>query len=307
VVTPPLEAARIFISCGQNKDTDEARIAATIKTKVQSLGFDPYVAVDVQTLQGLKESIFKQLENSEYFIFVDFKRDELAKNPPEYRGSLFSHQELALASYLDIDVLAFQEVGIKKNDGIVAFLQTNAYPFADRGMLPDFIAAKLQERRWHPDWRYALILKRDPQQFTDPLHVGLNKKTRYFNIMVRNRHRNIVARNCYVYLEKATKLEPRSEIPLKAVEVKWEAYMLPNANIPPNTVREFAAFFIIHEFPEKLNLANVWTDAPSYVFPKIEGKGLYELQYVVVSDNFPPARATFNLNLSSSLHLTTLE
>src|SRR5262249_54711719 len=104
-----------------------------------------------------------------------------------------------------------------------------------------------------------------------------------------------------------TKLEPRSEISLKAIEVKWEAYILPNANIPPHTVREFAAFFIIHEFPEKLNIANVWMDAPSYVIPRIEGKGLYELQYVVVSDNFPAALATFKLNLSSSLDLTTLE
>ena len=258
-------------------------------------------------MRGLKESIFAHLENSEYFIFVDFRREKLADNPPEYRGSLFSHQELALASYLDIDVLAFREAGIKKNDGIVAFLQTNAYPFSDRSMLPDFIAAKLQERHWDPYWRNELVLERDPQQFTDPYHLGLNQQTRYFNIRVRNRHRNKVARNCYVYLEKATDLERRSEIPLKAIEVKWEAYMLPNANIPPNTVREFAAFFIIHEFPEKLNIANVWTDAPSYVFPKIEGKGLYELQYVVVSDNFPPARATFKLNLGSSLHLTTLE
>jgi hypothetical protein len=56
MVTRPLEAARIFISCGQNNDTDEARIASEIKIKTQSLGFDPYVAIDVQTLQGLKES-----------------------------------------------------------------------------------------------------------------------------------------------------------------------------------------------------------------------------------------------------------
>jgi hypothetical protein len=307
VVTRPLEAARIFISCGQNKDTDEAKIASAIKTKTQSLGFDPYVAVDVQTLRGLKENIFAQLENSEYFIFVDFKREKLRDNPSEYRGSLFSHQELALASYLDIDVLAFQESGIKKNDGIIAFLQTNAYPFADRSMLPDFIVGKLRERRWDSHWRNELILERDPQEFTDPYHLGLRQQTRYFSIGVRNRHHNKVARNCYVYLEKATKLEPRSKIPLKAIEVKWEAYTLPNANIPPSTVRKFAAFFIIHESPEKLNIANMWTDAPSYVFPKIEGKGLYELQYVVVSDNFPAARGTFKLNLSNSLQETTLE
>ena len=74
MATRPVEAARIFISCG-HKDTDEARIASAIKLKTKSLGFDPYVAIDVQTFQGLKESIFVQLENSEYFIFVNFKRE----------------------------------------------------------------------------------------------------------------------------------------------------------------------------------------------------------------------------------------
>jgi hypothetical protein len=174
-------------------------------------------------------------------------------------------------------------------------------------MLPDFIAAKLQERHWDPHWRNELILERDPKQFTDPYHLGLNQQTRYFSIGVRNRHRNKVARNCYVYLERVTKLEPRGEIPLKAIEIKWAAYTLPNANIPPGTVREFDAFFIAHGVPEKLNISNMFTDAPSYVFPKIEGKGLYQLQYVVVSDNFPAARGTFKLNLSGSLNLTTLE
>ena len=146
----PPERARIFISCGQNKRTEETAVAAKIKTTIEKLGFDPYIAIDVQNLQSLKESIFSQLENSEYFIFVDFKREKLRDDPLEYRGSLFSHQELTLASYLDIEVLAFQEAGVKTDDGIVAFLHTNSYPFADRSKLPDAIASKIRERGWDP-------------------------------------------------------------------------------------------------------------------------------------------------------------
>jgi hypothetical protein len=203
--------------------------------------------------------------------------------------------------------MAFQEAGVKKDDGIIAFLQTNAYSFADRSILPDSIVAKVQERGWDPHWRNELILERDPKQHTDPYHLAFQKQTRYFSIEVRNRHRNKVARNCYVYLEKAIKLEPLREIPLKAVEIKWAAYTLPNANIPPGTVREFDAFFIVHDKPEKLNISSMFTDAPWFIFPQIEGKGLYELQYVVVSDNFPAARGKFKLNLGGSIHLTTLE
>ena len=164
------------------------------------------------------------------------------------------------------------------------------------------------QRCWDPHWRNELILEREPTQSTNPWHEGLQKNTRYFAIGVRNCHRNRVARNCYVYLEKAIRLDPRTEIDPKAtIEIKWAGYTLPNAHILPRTVREFDAFYIIHEQPEKLNISTMFTDAPSYVLPQIQGKGLYELQYVVYSDNFPTAHGTFKLDLNSSLDLTTLE
>ena len=48
----------MFISCGQAKGTDEERIAAEIARRLQELGFDPYIAIQEQTLRGLKENIF---------------------------------------------------------------------------------------------------------------------------------------------------------------------------------------------------------------------------------------------------------
>jgi hypothetical protein len=100
--------ARVFISCGQNKGSGEQELADEIGGRLKGLGFDPYVAVGEQSLRGLKENIFGQLNRSEYFLFVDFKREPLGKTG-FHRGSLFSHQELAVASFLEIDVLAFQE------------------------------------------------------------------------------------------------------------------------------------------------------------------------------------------------------
>lgn len=120
--------ARVFISCGQNKETNEAMIAGQIRERLEKLGFEPYIAVEEQTLRGLKENIFHQLSSSEYFLFVDFKRDKF-ENEDVYRGSLFSHQELALASYLNIEVLAFREAGVKTEDGIMRFLQANTIQF----------------------------------------------------------------------------------------------------------------------------------------------------------------------------------
>jgi hypothetical protein len=305
-MTELVHRARVFISCGQNKDTNELAIAGQIFARLEKLGFDPYVAVQEQTLRGLKENVFRQLSYSEYFIFVDFKREKFEDKDAVYRGSLFSHQELALASYLDMPVLALQETGIKKNDGILGFLQTNMISFteADRHLLPSVIADQVIERGWDPNWKNELILERDPKQFTDPFVRNVGKCARFFHIKVRNRHRDRIATNCYVYLEQATKLDPSTEIPLLTVELKWRGYMLPNAHILPQTTRDFDAFFIFHDAPETLQFQS-FTDASEFI-PQIFGAGRYELRYVVVSDNFLPAHGVFTLDLSSSLESTVL-
>ncbi|MHC1635988.1 MAG: hypothetical protein ACXQTS_05140, partial [Candidatus Methanospirareceae archaeon] len=88
--------ARVFISCGQQKGTDEIEIAHRVAERLKEMDFDPYIAIEEQTLRGIKENIFKRLQESEYFIFIDFKRERLYKpkngdfeDTGEHRGSLF--------------------------------------------------------------------------------------------------------------------------------------------------------------------------------------------------------------------------
>jgi hypothetical protein len=297
--------ARVFISCGQSKQSDEVATAGEVARRLQELGFDPYIAVEEQTLRGLKENIFEQLGTSEYLVFVDFKRELLSSaDPPVHRGSLFSHQELALASYLNIPVLAFQESGVKRDDGILQFLQANATPFTDRNLLPNVIADEVRRRAWDPHMRNELALERDPEQRGDSLfdkdtHAG------FFHIGVRNRHNSKTATNCYVYLEKATMLDPPTAIDCPAAELVWAGYSLPNVRIPPGTARKFDAFFIRHDVPSKLQF-HTFSTSPEFI-PSVEGAGRYELTYLVVADSFPTARGSFILTLGTSLAATTLK
>src|SRR5258706_14347811 len=53
--------SRVFVSCGQNRDSGELEFARRIGQLLESLGFDPYVALSEQTLRGLKENIFARL------------------------------------------------------------------------------------------------------------------------------------------------------------------------------------------------------------------------------------------------------
>jgi len=299
-----LGRARVFLSCGQNKNTDEVSIATTIAGRLRELGFDPYIAVQEQTLRGIKENIFGQLAKSEYFIFVDFKREQLGDIVPAvHRGSLFSHQELALASYLEIPILAMQESSVKKDDGILTFLQANCIPFSDRHLLANVISDEVQKRRWDPYWRNELVMERDPVLFSDAHILSINKPGRFFHINVLNRHRDKTATNCYVSLEKAIKLEPMSEIHLNAAVLKWAGYVLPNMYIPAGNARRFDAFWISPDSPTQLQF-QAFSDATDFI-PNVRGQGLYELQYLVVSDNFSAIRETFILDLSTSLDSTT--
>jgi phage replication-related protein YjqB (UPF0714/DUF867 family) len=64
------DRARVFISCGQAKGTEEVQIADAISARLRELGFDPYVAVAEQTLRGLTENIFEQRRNQNIFCLL---------------------------------------------------------------------------------------------------------------------------------------------------------------------------------------------------------------------------------------------
>ena len=220
-----------------------------------------------------------------------------------HRGSLFSNQELALASFLEIDVIAAREEGVKREDGILQFLQVNPISFKDRGVLASKIMELVRKRGWSPSWRNEVVL--ESTSSTDNVRVVTagNRLAKYFHINVRNRHRDKLATNCYAYLEKAVRLRPKTDISLKTVEFKWAGTWIPSVGIAPGGARAFDAFLIFHDSPTELSFSAL-SDSSEFV-PIVEGQGNYELSYVIIADNFPPARASFRLTLNRSLDKTT--
>lgn len=293
--------AKIFISCGQ-RDSDEVNIAHRIKERLEELGYDSYIAAEEQTLKGVKENIFKQLETSEYFIFIDFKREQLKirSTEPVYRGSLFSHQELAIASYLDIPVIAFQEKGVKKDDGILKFIQANCIPFTDRHTLPSVIADYVQ-KNWNPHWRNEITLERNDKDYEDVIGVPEKRMARFFHIKVRNLNKRKPALNCLAYLKSIRNIHTTEEKFFETVELKWKGVNFPNVIILPDSYRYLDGFFVFHDVP---NIAypnlSPFVDFTGY-FYQIIGPGDFELVYAVLSENFRPAVAKFRLHLGTRL------
>jgi hypothetical protein len=115
-----IECAQVFISCGQ-KTVQEKKIAKEIESKLIKLGFKTFLAFEEHTLSGLKNNILNKLELSEYYLFIDFQREPLGISK-EFRGSLYTNQELSVAAYLDKEVIAFQCEDIKPTDGMLSSL-----------------------------------------------------------------------------------------------------------------------------------------------------------------------------------------
>jgi len=309
--------ARVFISCGQQKDSDEIKIAQEIADKLTDTGFDTYIAVIEHTLKGVKENIFRKLNESEYLIFVDFKRDRLANvrngvlnDRGVHRGSLFSNQELGIATYLGTECLAFQEQGVVELDGILRFIQANCMKFDNRSSLADTVANKVREKidrkEWSATWRNELKLRRrDPRKYELVNAVGENPDpARFFHIEVQNLHRTQIAHDCTGYIERVKNIKTGEEIVPDLVELKWKGHKGLSVSIPPQKSRYLDGFNIRHVMPKTINLGinPLFVDYTGYFQAYTLWQGYdCDLNYIVFSDNFPTVRQTFRLKMGNKL------
>lgn len=292
--------AKVFISCGQRKDSEEVEVARAIAKVLEDMGFEPYVAVQDQTLRGLKENIFSQLRASEYFLFVDFPREQLL-DTEEHRGSLFSHQELAIASYLGLEAIAFQQKGVKALDGMMGAMQLNPILFDDPAKLPELVHGQVQKAGWRADWKNALRITRQSGEFDDAHIINIPDRplARFFHLTVENLNAWKVALNCAAYVESIVDLRSNVSISIRTAELKWAGYNQPTVAILPKSYRDLDAFFVLHNQPQILHF-NCFSDSGYFMRP-IQGPAKFQLNYVVISETFPPAQITVEATVGNSV------
>ncbi len=287
--------AKVFISCGQHSPS-ERRAAGNIAGMLTELGFDPYVATQEQTLKGLRENIFRNLEDSGYFIFVDFKREQLA-NLQDCRGSLFSHQELALASYLDLDVIAFQEEGVRHEDGLMRFLQANSIPFSEPGDLPRLIRRRIEEAGWVTGWKNGLELSiGDPAHVdTHPPGAAASEYRRFFHLSVVNHHWRLPALNCSAVVESILNAQTNLPIAFGTVELHWAGSSEQFIMISPRHQRELDLGF--DQRFQDIFYFNSFSTSTQYMGP-LRGPGHFIVAYTVSSANFRPRSFSVEIEIT---------
>ena len=289
--THPLKA-RVFISCGQLNDK-EKDCGFICKDYFGHRGFSTYLAETVQSLQGLTDNIFYHLRNSEYAVFIDHERENL--NADECRGSVFVNQELAIATFLQIESRVFHE-GRVKREGVANYIIAKPIHFKDKS---DFLK-KLAEQTesWSPNWRNELSIsffRKVPNVITQ----ATRRLTDWYHLQVRNNHPSKVARNCVAYILLIKNLDTGEEIIPPNFELLWSGTFSVQNNILPQRSIEFDAFLVFQD-TNVIGFRAAQSSSTQYVMPEITTAGNYLFVYTVISDNFERATKAFKLRFGGS-------
>ncbi len=297
-----MRKAKVFISCGQRTEREE-NIGREVDRYFQERDFETYFAKKVHSPKALTEHIFANLKESEYFVFIDFKREKIKscklrlekKKTDKFRGSLFVNQEIAIATFLELEGIGFLEKGVKR-EGILNYLIFNARPFKDSTE----IIAELEKEtsNWNPESVNELFLSYDKRR--DHKNVRLSNYqgkpfSDWWHIEVKNRHKSKHAFSCLAYLTYLKNIDNAKKYKIPTIELLWSGLGDYTVNIMADEKREFDALYIIHqENKVQFHSRKLTTTSKRFQLPALDN-GTYLLEYSVVSSNFDIASRKFLL------------
>jgi hypothetical protein len=285
--------ARVFISCGQLAER-EKKIGLAVENYFKNeRRFETYFAERVHSPDGLTENIFQHLRESEYFIFIDFKRNSIGIK--KFRGSLFVNQEIAIASFLKLKGLGFVEKGIKR-EGILNYQIYNAFPFKNETEILQILKKETQD--WDPDSVNELQLLFDPSNTTRNITLSNtpgNPLSDWYHIEVWNRNKIKHAFACSAYVSKIIDVGSGMVINTPTIELVWSGIGDIAINIMADGKRELDAFFVTHNNGLiHFNQRALSTSNPKYRLPDLP-QGEYLITYTIISDNFLLASKEFRI------------
>lgn len=309
--------AKLFLSCGQRADLDELRFGQAVRDALDyrtgGLGYDVFFAKGEQEPFPVVQVIFRELRDSDYYVFIDFKRERLvwdsspsagnalSGNDP-FRGSLFTHQEFAIACYLGLPIAAFREgkaEEIEALGGIVGSVLGNLEYF--KKTKPESLAARVSEyietREWPTTSRGRLDLRfagdighRD----NDPTEGWIS----YYHLNIKNLHARRAATNCFAYIDSIIDQRTGERVDKRyTCELKWEGTKLQGVRIGPGNSRGIDACIVYHRNPPYL-MFRPETDAENHKTRVEIGQPLI-VTYVVCCDEFREAKQRFFIQLKA--------
>jgi hypothetical protein len=270
---------KVFVSSGQRKEAGEQATATKIARLLESeFKLKPYLAFVVQSLGDIM-AITKELASSDYYLFIDFKRNPNSSS--DLAISLFTHQELALAHHLGFEdnIIALQQDGAPL-EGFLLYVQSNPEKFSDESDLLAKVRNLVAAKGWSPTYSRNLVAS-DLQsssiiEYRD--HTGASAEV-VWQAKIENRRPDRAAVNMVCVLESINSTPCDDHAYLKWAN--QSTYMI---TLLPGDFA-FVDLFAVRANMQGLFLHSARDHIPR--LPVIAGNGDYRLAFKVFADGFP--------------------
>ena len=149
-------------------------------------------------------------------MFINFPREEVIRSTGNIRrGSLYSHQELAVAYALGFDHILILNHRTVHDEGVQKSIVSNLPRFDHYDEVLPAIAQAVIEARWSPNYSRQLSLVR--VRWTDPIPYGDHTGTRLSKMLhgdIMNGRLDRAAYNAIAQLSSIFDLDTQSDVPL---------------------------------------------------------------------------------------------
>ncbi len=297
---------RVFISCGQST-TEEIELASSVRDWFISAGYTPYVAIKAQSIDDVNSSIIGELRRSDYYVFIDFKRESLvgSTDNSDHRGSLFTNQELSIAYILGFqNVIFLQQSGVRL-EGLIRYMASNAQQFEHVHEILPHVQRQVADRSWSVDYSRHFVVS--GIRWSDGIidYASGQIVGRFLYLGIENRRPdvgafNTTARLSQIQQEGQDLVESSNRSPLKATGIV-RGY---SQTIWPDSEEEFDLLAVGNSCGNEVFL-NTAMDVPPV--PVIREAGHHRLHYEVFAEGFEVVRVEVLLVLAGNPMTATAE
>lgn len=298
-------AGRVFISCGQATD-EERQVASDLRDYFTERGFQPYVAIRVQSIQDVNSAIISELKLADFYVFVDFGRDALP-TPQEHqrRGSLFTNQELAIAYILGFEKVIFLQQENVLLEGLLRYMASNAARFSSATEVMPAVQHLVDERAWDP--RYSRHLVVDGVHWSDGIiefgsHTGERLVGRFLYLDIHNRRTNLAAFNCVARLASISHPPAPPQPSPDRSHLKVTGHPGFVQTIWPSSNGAFDILLVKAQDGGSIFLNNALDVIPKP--PILSTPGDYRLHYEVLAEGFPILQLAVDLQATGDSETT---
>ena len=296
--------AKVFISCGQASDT-ERDVAKLVKRSLEEKGFQAFVATAEQDVYDINSGVISILRDSDYYLFIDFKREAIGMDTgrPLFRGSLFTHQELALAQLLGFAKPIFLVENGVKREGMLNFMAANAKPFTDYYQVVPFVQELVIAQGWTPS--FSRHLRADNLLLDPPVRFGDHAGSYYVRVVkvdIQNCRNDIAAKNCSARLKSLTTAGNTTPSPDRSL-LKVNGSIGFSQFIWPESHGAFDLLSIDVANPLSVYLHSSLDVTPRC--PLVLTQGVHDLAYQIYADDFEVYEFTIRLTLTGNINLST--